>query len=381
MRRSEGNLNRSSTRGMRILLVAGVCLLGFCASLWAESADRLKQSIKQEEGRVKHQKDLLQRLTAEERSLYKNLAAVEDRMAAMENSLAQQEGELARIAKETKKLEAEFGRVQKSRNETVGTLKLLLGSLWPLHITNLQSQLDSYSSWAEADRQFAWVSAIYHQVERTLLELERQGAALNANLAAQEQARAKLLATVQGVDRTKDSLLSERLVFLSKVQEVRARKLESEEHLRQVLSAIESMKYELKSLTDRSFKGFQGHLPWPVSGKVVSPFDPASNPPRRGIGLALNGPDQVTAVSWGKVVHNDQLRGFGQVVILTHGNDYYTLYAFLSEAAVKVGQNVERGEVIGRAGYYPQAKGPGLYFELRSGQKAVNPLLWLSSSR
>jgi murein hydrolase activator len=365
--------------GARLALLLWICILGCCGPLWGASSEQLKQSIKQEKGKVQQRQDLLQRLSSEERTLYGNLAAIEDRMAALERGLEQQEQELQRITQEADALAAEFGRVERRQNETVETLRTLLASLWPVHLSSVQNQLYAYSTWAEAERQFTWMSAIYHQVEQALHDLERQNIELSANIEAQEQAKTKLLAKVQEVEKGKDALLSDRLVFLSRVQEVRARKLETEEHLQQVLSAIESMQYELKALTNRSFEGFQGHLPWPVSGKVISGFDTSAEPPRRGIGLALNGPAPIGAVSWGKVVHNDQLRGFGQVVILTHGNDFYTLYAFLSEAPVKVGQNVERGEIIGKAGYYPQAKGPGLYFELRSGPKAVNPLLWLSS--
>ena len=370
---------RGWSAGVAALLI-GFCLLGSSVSLWAASSDRLKASIKEEQGKVRQQKDLLQKLTAEERTLYRNLASIEDRMTGLERDLDRQEQELGRIAREAADLETRFGRVKTQQEETAATLRALLGSLWPLHLSSVQDQLSAYSSWAEADRQFTWTSAIYLEIEQSLNELRRQEAELSANLAAQDQARARLMAKVQEVERTKESLLDERLTFLKRVQEVRARKLESEEHLQEILAAIDSMQFELKALTNRSFKGFQGHLPWPVKGRVISGFDLSTDPPRRGIGLALGGAEQVTAVSWGKVVHNDQLRGFGQVVILTHGNDYYTLYAFLSESRVKVGQDVERGEVLGRAGYYPQAKGPGLYFELRSGPKAVNPLLWLSSS-
>jgi len=85
----------------------------------------------------------------------------------------------------------------------------------------------------------------------------------------------------------------------------------------------------------------------------------------------------VRSVFWGKVVHNDVLRGLGKVVILFHGGDYYTLYAYLSDTSVQTGQDVEKDEVIGHVGYYPEAHGNGLYFELRFHQKPINPLLWL----
>jgi murein hydrolase activator len=369
-------------RGWCALLLAAVLILAPSATPFATTPEQLKKTISREKNKAEEQKSLLKRLTSEERSLYKNLAAIEDRMAGLERGLETQKQELGRMAAEANTLTSRLAVLEKQQNETMKALEGLLRSLWPMHLQSVQTQLNAYSSWAEADRQFTWTASIYQQVEQSFRDLQTQSVRLTETVAAFEQAKARHLAKLDEIDRTKERLLGERLAFLSRVQEVRAKKLENEENLQSILAAIESMQFELKNLTTtRTIKGQQGTIPWPVKGEVISTYDLAANPPRRGIGLSLKGPDQVAAVSWGKVVHNDQLRGFGQVVILTHGNDFYSLYAFLSESPLKVGQNVERGEPVGRAGYYPLAKGPGLYFELRSGQKAVNPLQWLSTAK
>jgi murein hydrolase activator len=369
-------------RGLCALLLAGVVVLVPFATPFATTPEQLKKTITREKGKAEEQKTLLKRLTSEERTLYKNLAAIEDRMAGLERGLETQKQELVRTAAEANTLNSRLAVLEKQQNETMKAIQSLLRSLWPLHMQSVQTQLNAYSSWADADRQFTWTAAVYQQVEQSFRDIATQSARLTETMAAHEQAKARHLTKLDEIDRTKERLLGERLAFLSRVQEVRAKKLENEENLQNILAAIESMQFELKNLTTtRHFKGQQGAIPWPVTGEVISTFDLAANPPRRGIGLSLKGQEQVAAVSWGKVVHNDQLRGFGQVVILTHGSDFYSLYAFLSESPLKVGQNVERGESVGRAGYYPLARGPGLYFELRSGQKAVNPLQWLSTAK
>ena len=122
----------------------------------------------------------------------------------------------------------------------------------------------------------------------------------------------------------------------------------------------------------------KGKTPWPAKGKVVVRYAPGASPPVRGIGLSLGGGAEVKAVAWGKVVHSDVLRGLGYVVVLMHPKQFYTVYAHLNGSAYKVGQEVKQGAVLGKAGHYPPAGGPGLYFELRSHEKAVNPEIWLS---
>ncbi|MFP4070412.1 MAG: murein hydrolase activator EnvC family protein [Desulfovibrionales bacterium] len=364
-----------------ILMVFALFTFGLPVSAQGQSkSDILKENIRQEQKRSEQQKAALQRLSRKERALYSNLAEIEDRMLDLENQVEGQQENLDRIRALKTELGREHDRLLREQDGARKTLEGLLLSLWPVHIAGLDSKLQSLSSWSDTDRKFTWLSSIYELIDRNLEELRANVDRIEANLAKQEQNRVRLLATMSSVETTKDALLKERLRFLAQVQEVRSRKLEGEEQLRSILDAIDALQYELTALTDRSFKGLKGYLPWPARGKIIVPFNTSAAPPHRGIGISLAGPSEVTAVSWGKVVHNDQLRGFGQVVILFHGDNYYTLYAFLSDSDLKIGQTVEKGEAIGTTGYYPQAKGPGLYFELRSGPKAVNPVDWLSST-
>jgi septal ring factor EnvC (AmiA/AmiB activator) len=115
--------------------------------------------------------------------------------------------------------------------------------------------------------------------------------------------------------------------------------------------------------------------------ELAGRFRPSSSPPRRGVSLRVDKGAPVTAVSWGKVVHDDILRGFGRVIIILHGEDYYSLYAYLADSRVDVGQDVAMGDVLGTAGYHPELQAPGLYFELRFHQKAINPEGWLVARR
>ena len=122
----------------------------------------------------------------------------------------------------------------------------------------------------------------------------------------------------------------------------------------------------------------KGKTPWPAKGRVVVRYAPGASPPVRGIGMSMAANGEVRAVAWGKVVHSDVLRGLGYVVVLMHPKQYYTVYAHLTGSPYKVGQEVKQGAVLGRAGHYPPAGGPGIYFELRSHEKAVNPETWLA---
>ena len=74
---------------------------------------------------------------------------------------------------------------------------------------------------------------------------------------------------------------------------------------------------------------------------------------------------------------NDDFEGVGGMIVLNHGDGWYTLYEHLSEVLVKSGQEVAPGTVIGMVGDEGSLKGPILHFEVRKGSAAMNPESWL----
>jgi len=79
----------------------------------------------------------------------------------------------------------------------------------------------------------------------------------------------------------------------------------------------------------------------------------------------------------GKVVYADWFKGYGQVIIVSHGDNYHTLYGNLSEIFYKRGDIITKGEPIGRVGQSGQSEEPTLYFEIRYKGKPVDPERWL----
>jgi septal ring factor EnvC (AmiA/AmiB activator) len=128
----------------------------------------------------------------------------------------------------------------------------------------------------------------------------------------------------------------------------------------------------------------RGALEWPVSGSVVGRFGPETHP-KWGTTTMNNGIDiespmgtPVKAVARGRVEYtSDDYAGYGQMVILNHGDGYYTLYAHLSDILVQQGAAVEPGQSIGRVGDTGSLKGTVLHFEVLKGGSALNPQDWL----
>jgi septal ring factor EnvC (AmiA/AmiB activator) len=127
---------------------------------------------------------------------------------------------------------------------------------------------------------------------------------------------------------------------------------------------------------------FQGALPWPVRGAVSSPFgrQPTSRfgtaIVRNGVEIAVGEGQVVRTVHEGQVAFAGQFTGYGNLVIVEHGERSFSLYGHLGSMQVAQGDHVEAGTIVGRAGRNPNGS-PALYFELRVDGKPVDPLQWL----
>ncbi len=127
---------------------------------------------------------------------------------------------------------------------------------------------------------------------------------------------------------------------------------------------------------------FRGDLPWPADGIVIGRFGRQRNTltgtetVRNGIEMSLAEGRPVTAVHDGVVSFAAPFTGYGNLVIVEHGEGTHSLYGHLAGASVNKGDKVEAGSRIGLSGRNP-AGNPALYFELRIDGKPVDPLQWL----
>jgi septal ring factor EnvC (AmiA/AmiB activator) len=121
---------------------------------------------------------------------------------------------------------------------------------------------------------------------------------------------------------------------------------------------------------------FRGELDWPVEGGVVRrSFGKSGGNASNGIEIVAPEGAHATAIHDGTVAFADTFAGFGNLVILDHGSQTFSLYGDLLEIAVKKGARVDRGQRVGTVGPTRSAAA-GLYFELRVDGRAVDPLQW-----
>jgi lipoprotein NlpD len=122
--------------------------------------------------------------------------------------------------------------------------------------------------------------------------------------------------------------------------------------------------------------GFETFL-WPVNGTINSGFGPRGSTFHDGIDIAAPEGTPILAIEAGEVIYSDQLRGYGNMVIVRHAGGIVSVYAHNEANLVREGQAVARGEVVARVGSTGRVSGPHLHFEIRKNNAAQDPLRYL----
>ncbi|MFO7753309.1 MAG: peptidoglycan DD-metalloendopeptidase family protein [Desulfobacteraceae bacterium] len=175
------------------------------------------------------------------------------------------------------------------------------------------------------------------------------------------------------------------------LNEIRRKKSLSKAAVASLEEAAERLDKQIKKMRSRrvdqdsggKFSRYKGRLPMPVQGEIISRFgtktsgDYKSFTFQSGIDIKVDRGEPVRSVFHGRVMFAEWFKGYGNLMIINHGENYYTLYAHLEEVFKAKGDMVEAGEVIATAGDTGSIKGLCLHFEVRYHGEPVNPLKWL----
>ena len=381
---------------MEKILVAILFLNIFCgASFGANDASRqdlarLEEETKQKEAELKKYKQQENKLQKEVQNLsqkgkqteklaqklIKDIEAIKGQATSTEEQKKQLEQTLA-LWQALVATEANYYTLENALNnpfyDTTQLEKLLIIKSLLVSHSNFLDQLDDQTQLSL----------------RELKELEEK----NKSLELQHQdtlSQKELLA--KNYEKKKQDLKNAHQLYEQSKQELKELK-ESAKQLQKLLQKAEdTRKQQSKAQGKKSSQATininRNSLIWPIKGKIISKFGKEYQEQlktwifRDGIKIAAKEGQPVIAVADGNVIFAGQFRSYGNVVILDHGEGFFTIYGFLSQIEAEQGQSVIEGQIIGRIGKDTQGPGMGsnqtaLYFEIRKGTSAQDPEIWL----
>lgn len=372
------------------LAFAVVLALGYAPAAFAQ----------QDEGAARQQLDAIgqeieslgQRLTSTGQardSAERELREVETELAATHQRLDTLQAERRQLDEETTQLRQHRDRLESERAKQYAALGQQLSALYRLGPTPQLKLLLNQGDPAELDRMQAYLNRLTEARNRRLSDIARLDTALadTQNELSERQARLDVLADEL---EEQSALLAQRTTERRSVvsnlddrygsEEERLADLnQSREEAERVLRNIQA---EMAKLAEPSptthIVSTQGDLPWPVQGSISSNFNHRDGVHYNGIVIQANAGTPVTAVHTGRVVFADWMRGFGNLLIIDHGDQIMTLHAHLQQFSVRPGQQVNRGDEIGRVGDSGGQARSALYFEVRRGGEPINPQRWIA---
>lgn len=216
------------------------------------------------------------------------------------------------------------------------------------------------------------------------VDRDRARAGAEEALAETTRVRAELDAELTELQDRLAAQVSTRAELQKRLAQWRAEQDQLQKDEAELTELIQKRQLEVLKVTDaaaaaQSLKGFI----MPAKGAFGSGFGPRVHPifketrPHNGVDIDAAMGSAAWAAKEGRVLYSGTMTGYGNVVILDHGNGVSTLYAHLSKILVNQGEAVKKGEVIGLVGATGWATGPHLHFEVRVGGAPRDPMLFL----
>lgn len=206
--------------------------------------------------------------------------------------------------------------------------------------------------------------------------------------------RAKLEQLEKDTEKNKEDInirKNEKSNFLKKIKKEKSLKVKVKNEL---LMASKNLNGLISKLEEKLVLGQgldiidkKGKLILPVAGKVLNKFGKKRDKHYdtiivyNGIDIKVQKGTPVRSVFAGKVLYANELKGYGNLIIIGHGNDYHSLYGHLDEIITKVGRTVRSSQIIGRSGDTGSLVGETLYFELRHKGNPIEPTRWFQTAK
>jgi len=270
-------------------------------------------------------------------------------------------------------------------------------------LSDLEKLLDA-KSWRQAVYRAKYIKIISEhdrsladEIRRNLVEIEAKQTVLERELTdirkidIEKLSRKKWLEQRRRVrnkelgnlkrDRQKMSVaLNERKKAAQQMESIISR-LERERVAR--IAKLERRRKEMELLGSVPFKELKGKLPWPIEGKVISRFGTYQNPNLKTVtentGIDIHGSEgtEVRSIYDGIVTTVTYIRGYGNTVILDHGDGFYSVYTHVMDVEVEENSYVNARDIIAHVGDSGSLEGTKLHFEIWGNKDKLNPELWL----
>jgi septal ring factor EnvC (AmiA/AmiB activator) len=362
-----------------------------------------QRKLRQTEEKLKDEKRKAAEARARETSILVDLEQVEQRLAEKHRDITRLDARITKTLAEVTGLRGEVRSLEQQRGGQEQALARRLRAVYKVHAQGGALPLllsgDDPVARAVAVRHLTHMAAL----DARLIQEYRGTTDRLEDRRRREEIRQRELAGLKSDAQREqaevDNDAAKRRTLLARVRDERAYHERMVGELTEAARRLEAFITDLQAKQRRlarvpppkgtvtppgiGFGALRGRLPWPTEGRIIAGFGAQVHPRfgtrtfRNGVDIEANGGREVAAVHGGHVIYTGWFKGYGNLIILDHDNEYYTLYAHMADIGVKEGDDVRQGQRIGTVGDTGSLEGPRLYFEVRYQGKPQDPEQWL----
>lgn len=355
----------------------------------------------QDAGEGRELAELLGRIEAIELKLDQDMRAkgqaevelrdAETEIVRLREESAEVERQLAFSRQKRSRLAADLTRNGEAQRQARQALAAAMRLAWRSGNQEELKALLSGESPGEVDRRLAWSGMLVGSWTRRAGDSDRlagERRSLTEESGGVEQELAELQSRRAGQIRRLEQAAARRRTTVAGLAMRIGAAGEEIERLKNRAATLASLVEDLGEVVEEhppaalpSISAARGQLAWPVDGRVVRRFGAVLGAGRAtwdGILLEAVAGAPVRAPHAGRVMFADWVRGLGFLLVLDHGENVLSLYAYNDRLVGRKGETVDKGQVIALAGSSGGRPQPGLYFEIRRNGKPEDPLRWLS---
>jgi murein hydrolase activator len=354
---------------------------------------REKQDLDQLKKKIESQRRKSRKAAKRENSILEKLEEIDYQRALKKKELTVVNLQLVQRDQEIGKLDHDLHELRGEIDAKTGLVRERVRVLYREGRSNSIKVLFSSNDYYDFMKRYYYLTWISNKEGELLRNYQSSVSQMEPKETALRKARADLLeyrseitqklSEIQHEKRKKDNLLAsirdQRSTYDRTIQELE----DSAGKLKGLIEQLEKQRLAKKEEGSSAFPLQRGHLDWPTNGRLVSTFGRQKHPKfdayvyRKGIEIQAGQGSPIRSVYSGSVVFADWFRGYGLLVIIDHGKNYFTLYAHAAKLLVSAGDHVGSHQVIGEIGDTGLTSGNNLYFEIRHGADALNPMSWL----
>ncbi|HEU4342486.1 MAG TPA: peptidoglycan DD-metalloendopeptidase family protein [Candidatus Binatia bacterium] len=379
-------------------LIWQVCCLSvglfwlFPEPLNAAAVEKDLQGIKK---KIEQEKQGISQAQKKEGSVLQSLREIEGELGKKTKHLNQTQARLNSILAEMNKKQAEENRLRRSIGQRQQLLEKRAVALYrwfrggsPFVILNgnvsfgpLSQRSHYLKATVSFDRELIEkLTEEARQQNLLRVELERKREELTVQKLTLDEARQEFRSEAEKKKQMLASLRQEKATRMKALKELEQAALRLQKMIDEIAKA--SVAKSRQAPAGSGLEAMRGKFDWPVKGELAGVFGKTRHREfsaevfRKGIDIEAPFGEQIKAVEKGKVVYADRFAGYGKMIIIDHGDRFYTIYAHLAEMLKKTGDTVSRGETVGLVGDSDSLAGAKLYFEMRKDGRSIDPLPW-----